>query len=331
MSFRPLEPTDRPLVEKLLGENPFKEDQVVFQKLDRELLTQFHGQRILDRVGNATSPVFVFESAGRSALAGFRPSVYHTNFFGIPVVSIDPLIIYNLESGEKATCLREVGSLLEARVKPSILWSKCDESEGDLVRCFAELGGEYCGTSVRMSQWMRAVESPERVDGITIRKAGEADRKTLGAVAGDSHRHSHFFRDPFLPKERTADLFPSYLEGCIRKDPYRCLVAEDEEGRVIGFSLLLCSDPEDQKRRIGRSVGIIDFIAVAPGIQRKGIGKTLLKHSFDEFHERGYELVELKTMLDNRQAIGFYQKYGFRILSTEMLFSFKSGSGGLGR
>jgi ribosomal protein S18 acetylase RimI-like enzyme len=282
-------------------------------------------------VENAESPVFVFESGGRSALAGFHPSSYHTDFFGISVVSIDPLIFYNLESREKVTCLREIGFLLETRVKPSIVWSRCDESEGDLVRCFAEFGGEYCGTSVRMSQWMNAVKCPEVVDGISVREAEDADRKTLGAVAENSHRHSHFFRDPFLPKERTAELFPSYLEGCIGKDPYTCLVAEDEEGRAIGFSLLLCPNPDGQKRRIGRSVGIIDFIAVEPGTQRKGIGKILLARSFEEFHERGYELVELKTMLDNRQAIGFYQRYGFRVLTTEMLFSFRSGWGGVGK
>lgn len=331
MSLRPLEPNDRDSIDRLLRDNPFKDDQVLFQKLDRDLLAQFHCSGLLDRVENADSPVFVYSSGEKTALVGFRPSPYHTDFFGMPVVSIDPLIFYNLGSVEKAACLADLGSLLRAGVKPGVVWSKCDESEGDLVRCFAETGGEYCGTSVRMSQWMSAVELPESVDGIVVKKAEDGDRKTLGRVAAGSHKHSHFFRDPFLPKERVAELFPTYLVGCMNREPYTCLVAEEGGGRTIGFSLLLCPNPDSQRRRIGRSVGIIDFIAVDPDTQRKGIGKTLLTHSLDELHRRGYELVELKTMLDNRQAIGFYQKYGFRILTTEMLFSFRGGRVGAER
>jgi len=320
MSLRPLQPEERKRVERLLDRNPFKEDQLRFQSLDREKLVRFHADKILRQAGGGESAVFIAENDGRTGLIGFHPSPFHSLFFGKSVFSIEPVITYAMTGREKLEFLREVQSRLEKEFSPEIVWFKCDEAEGEWVRLLSLLGGEYCGASIRMSLWLGKRQCPNLSQDIVIREAKATDVASLKEVAGLSHQRSHFFRDPHLPHVRKAELFPHYLEDCLERTRFPCLLAEDGWGKTLGFSLLIT--PRGQEETIGRRIGIVDFIAVMPEAQGKGVGKSLLTESLSVLERKGFELAELKTMLENRRAIGFYQRYGFRILSSEMHFSF---------
>ena len=72
---------------------------------------------------------------------------------------------------------------------------------------------------------------------------------------------------------------------------------------------------------MGRRIGIVDFTAVNEERQGAGVGGRLLRESLARLFAAGYEWVELKTMLDNLQAVSFYEKNGFRLISAEMYFS----------
>jgi ribosomal protein S18 acetylase RimI-like enzyme len=320
MLMHPLSPADRPLLEDLVRGNPFKETQLSFQGMDPEKLVAFHTSRILEQASHPDYPVWVWESGGRTSVWGISPSETHSTFFGIPVFSIEPVLSYKLRPQEKRDILGQIGEILETK-GARVVWAKCDENEGDLVRCYASLGAEYCGTTLRMSRRLAPLESGGSASGLRVRPAREEDLEGLKGLAASSHHHSHFFRDPALPRDRKRDVFPSYLERCYGQENRPLMVAEDDAG-LAGFSLLLC--PARQMERLGQTIGIVDFIAVDQTRQGQGIGARLLAESFSTLMERGYRHVELKTMLDNIQGVAFYQKFGFRILSAEINFSIGS-------
>jgi ribosomal protein S18 acetylase RimI-like enzyme len=159
---------------------------------------------------------------------------------------------------------------------------------------------------------------------VRLRAAEPEDLHPLMEMARQSHHFSHFFRDPYLPKEAKREIFSAYLARSFGQENRPILVAEDEQGGLTGFSLLLC--PAKQEERIGQTVGIVDFMVVKEETKGQGIGGQLLTASFAELMARGYRYVELKTMLENIPALNFYQRHGLRILSAEMHFSFGGGA-----
>ncbi len=321
MPLRLLTPSDRPLLEKLLAGNPFKGSQIQFQKLDADKLVAFHSASILSQASDPESPVWIFERGGHLGLVGIRKSDIHSSFFGLPVFSIEPVISYLLRADEKRELVCSIGDILESK-GARVVWGKCDENEGDLPKCFFQVGADYCGTTIRMSRWMDTSQTASHSEGIRIREVTREDLPALRRIAAEGHTHSHFLRDPNLPEERKLEVFPAYMTRCFGQTNRPFLTAEDERGELLGFSLLLC--PSNQMERLGQTIGIVDFIVIHPEARNRGVGSSLLGASYTVLRDHGYNLIELKTMLDNLNAITFYQKHGFRILSAEMNFSIGS-------
>lgn len=318
MRIRPLEAADADTIGRLLRENPYKQAQIAFQKLDADRLAGFHRDRSMRRAGSQIAPIWVCQGAAGWGAIGVSKVESHSAFFDILAFSIDFCLTYRLSSPEKKMLVAEAVRWADIQ-GATVLWARTDEEEPGLPGVLCAAGAEYCGSSVRLCTWYAGQKAGSPVEGIRVRAAVELDREALRRVAGASHEHSHFFRDPFLPEEKKQELFPRYLEKSMGQANRPLLVAESESGELLGFSLLLC--PEGQEEQMGRRVGIVDFIAVHPNAQGQGVGRVLLNASFDALAARGYLCVELKTMMDNLNALAFYQKYGFRPVSVEMHFS----------
>lgn len=57
--------------------------------------------------------------------------------------------------------------------------------------------------------------------------------------------------------------------------------------------------------------GIITSIAVDPAYRRKGVGKTLVTHTFNHLKSIGIHDLELKVRIMNRAGICFWKSLGF--------------------
>lgn len=318
MRLRPLENDDLSRIENLLQENPFKQDQIAFQQLDSAKLVSFHLKRLMERVDHPKTPIFMAESDIGIGLFGYRENEKHSDLFGKLVFTLDSVISYKLERTSVLKALESLQSMMFAQGADTI-WGQCEEADTNLVQSFGRAGADYCGTSLRMSLWLQNFRFESSPGQVSIRPAVAGDSEELRAIALRSHRHSRFFRDPNLPEDKKKELFPDYLASSLGADRRPCLVAVDDNGRLKGFSLLLC--PQGQEESLGRRIGIVDFIAVDPERQGGGVGGALLIESLRLLKEEGYELAELKTQLGNWGAIGFYNRWGFRAISAETHFS----------
>ena len=87
-----------------------------------------------------------------------------------------------------------------------------------------------------------------------------------------------------------------------------CLVAENEaSGRIVGFAL----GSMMEKPRSAWTYGWIEWLAVAPRYQRKGIAARLIRQLTNLFIERDARMVLVDTDEDNTKALAFFRKVGF--------------------
>ncbi len=98
------------------------------------------------------------------------------------------------------------------------------------------------------------------------------------------------------------------------------LVAEDEEGEIVGFVYGYFKDvPEDvlERWKVGK-VAQVELIAVHPGHRGKGVGRKLLSKLLERFREAGADMVLVNCPTSAVEAKGLYEEMGFDVRSCQM-------------
>lgn len=103
--------------------------------------------------------------------------------------------------------------------------------------------------------------------------------------------------------EKIAHIVPwpeQVLIDCL-KVGYTSWVVENEEGRIVGFSIM--SFAKDECHLLN--------ICVDPNYQHKGYGRKLLRHLFFVARKKGAVTFYLEVRVSNRPAILLYEDEGF--------------------
>ena len=100
----------------------------------------------------------------------------------------------------------------------------------------------------------------------------------------------------------------AYMGWLWRRDPEGIRVAK-VDGKVVGF---VAGDSGWFSKRAQKIVGAIHEIAVLPEYQGLGIGKALMERILEYFRNKGLDSVELWVGDENRRAMEFYEKLGFK-------------------
>lgn len=140
----------------------------------------------------------------------------------------------------------------------------------------------------------------------TVRPAGHADGeamlKLLPRVAAFD-----------IPDSRTPEHLWMHDTALLRKwlagetDNCRVHVAEDDAGSIVGIAMvslrpeLLSLEPSAH----------LEAIAVAEGMEGRGIGKLLITAAEDDAHSLGARTMTLHVFAKNHRARGFYERTGY--------------------
>ncbi|WP_320202203.1 GNAT family N-acetyltransferase [Agrobacterium sp. rho-13.3] len=99
-----------------------------------------------------------------------------------------------------------------------------------------------------------------------------------------------------------------------REDNIKCTVAENAEGRIIGFQSLTYARP-DNPYGVAEGWGIIGT-HVSPSAARQGVGSALFSATLEAAKAAGLENIDASIGADNVLGQGYYEAMGFRTYRT---------------
>ncbi len=106
-----------------------------------------------------------------------------------------------------------------------------------------------------------------------------------------------------LPQAEAERLF-ARMQGY----PDYAIYVAVHEGEVIGtFSLLVM----DNLAHMGAPSAVIEDVAVAPGLQRRGVGRQMMEHALRLAREKGCYKAMLSSNLKRGHAHAFYESLDF--------------------
>lgn len=143
----------------------------------------------------------------------------------------------------------------------------------------------------------------------TIRSSIPDDCPAVAAIAENSFRWSRFHRDPFILETKANLIKRRWTENFFSGQRGQSLLVAEENGQIHGFLLALETEREH----------IIDLIAVAPEGQGRGIGQALVHHFLIRAREKS-KMAAVGTQAANIPSVRLYEKLGFRLQSSEVVF-----------
>jgi ribosomal protein S18 acetylase RimI-like enzyme len=141
-----------------------------------------------------------------------------------------------------------------------------------------------------------------------IRAARGADRAfILGLVP----RFVAFELPPWRDRDESAEGVRRDIEKHLddRPEASHLFVAETEAGAAAGFLHLL----QTVDFFTGAANCHISDLAVAPGMEGRGIGARLLEHAEDWARQRGCRFVTLGVFPGNARARALYERHGYGV------------------
>jgi len=305
---------------------PFKQYQAAFQGTPRDRLAAYHLAQAAGEWAREEPEAAWFavgEVTGRLhrtptlAFAKLARSPWHCEILDRELYRLRPFLYRPDSVHALGGLLRRVlgefrragGELLEVRV---------DASDLDAENALAAAGFHPLGTSVKLSAGRPHLRagSANRVSGLRIEPIQEADLGPVSDIVRGAHVTSHFFNEPTLDAERVREMFVRWVERCARGLAERVLVARLGE-QPVGFVTVMLNRAIAEY--IGKHIGVIDFVAVHPIAQGKGIGSELLREGLRRLGDTA-EMFEVRTELDNFPAIRTYTKLGFQLTSADRVW-----------
>ncbi len=209
-----------------------------------------------------------------------------------------------------------------AVVPPYLLEAKADVEDALSLEVLGDMGFRVVGCTVKLSARKPAIDTALRqsysrgkLDAGQVRAATPSDLPRLQDLIAASHVHSHFFSGPFPGRDLGRILFRAWIADCLASAAYRVWVLEEQDG-VAGFVSFLRSAALAEI--VGGPVGIVDFLAVDPERQGRGLGQHLLVQALAEL-AKDCNLLELRTALQNLSAQRLYERFGFRMVGADYM------------
>lgn len=135
--------------------------------------------------------------------------------------------------------------------------------------------------------------------------------KELYALALESGKYSRFKQDNRLQKDKFEELYSLWIEKSCLDNETKIFVSKSD-CTINGFITV----------SIKNKIGKIGLIAVDSSMQGKGIGNKLLAISEDYLALNSVDTIIVPTQKNNKPAMTFYEKMGFKELEVQNIYHF---------
>ncbi|MDZ7730707.1 MAG: GNAT family N-acetyltransferase [Natrialbaceae archaeon] len=142
-----------------------------------------------------------------------------------------------------------------------------------------------------------------------IREATGEDVDAIRAIARDSlsSAYTDFLDGETIERAVTEWYDDDFREKLDRQDTY--VFAVEDDGDLIGFA-------ECEVVGERQIVGKINWLHIAPGNRRRGIGVRLLVRAREELHQLGADQVKAFTLAENAGGNAFFANHGLEHVGT---------------
>ena len=151
--------------------------------------------------------------------------------------------------------------------------------------------------------------------GIQVRSARADDNEAIRAIYNLEVTTSTITFD-IMP--RTSAEQQEWLAA--RSGALACLVAEDDEGRVVGFAAL-----SHYRERPAYATTVEDSVYVDRGAQGRGVGRALLSAVVDVARAHGFHTVVARVVDGHEASIALHRACGFEPVGVEREIGRKFG------
>jgi ribosomal protein S18 acetylase RimI-like enzyme len=142
---------------------------------------------------------------------------------------------------------------------------------------------------------------------VKVRLATRDDVPSLVALFHELDRMQADWR-VFTPRPGFYDEVGQNYEEAMRTPDAVVLVAEDDEGEVVGMAF---GEAHTPSRFSDERAFEISGVVVRAGYRGRGVGHELVREAGRFAHDRGIEWIELKTFAPNQGAMAFWEGLGF--------------------
>lgn len=140
--------------------------------------------------------------------------------------------------------------------------------------------------------------------------------KIRDAAAGDVAQMSEFLQQLSAMGKRLSRSDEEYVLANYVNDPdkIRCVVAEDDDGSILGFQSLKKAI-EGNIYDVTPGWGIIGT-HIRPSAARRGVGRALFEAMRQTAKEAGLKKIDASIGDDNEEGLAYYEAMGFRSYRT---------------
>jgi ribosomal protein S18 acetylase RimI-like enzyme len=319
MHIKVIQEIETDLIDKI-KEQSFKGYQYHYQHIDIEALKMFHLRNIIGKAGQGNLyGLYDSKQDDPCMLWGLVHNSFHSEVFEIPTFNVAPLFVF-----DTPTAPIDSTAILQGRSERALLECKVDVEDIRTLEYLQLSGFTLAGCTMKLSALNDAVDR-RIIDAYTLknqtsrvmRPAAAVDLPALEELIARTHKHSHYFNGSVPGREKGTDLFRQWIKRCFHSGQYDILVAERESEDVpAGFVSYYQTGALESVA--GGRIGVIDFIAVHPDCQGKGLGQWLLASALDAM-KRDCVFFEMRTALENYGAQYLYNKFGFRHVSSDYI------------
>jgi ribosomal protein S18 acetylase RimI-like enzyme len=139
------------------------------------------------------------------------------------------------------------------------------------------------------------------------------ENEDLLNISKKSFLYSRFFNDPYLPKEKSQNIYLQWTKNSFNKLEKYFVITKINE-KIAGYILF--------SMNLVNSFAIIELIAVDEKFRGKGIGKSLMTGLENFTYEKGVKVIRVGTQVDNISAIRFYNTCGFKYLNCNSIYHY---------
>lgn len=134
-------------------------------------------------------------------------------------------------------------------------------------------------------------------------------------ISRNSYKHSRFFNDPYLNKEKARDVYGHWVQSCfLSENKYfiTCYI----DSKIVGY-ILFSLDCKS-------NASIIELISVKEGMENRSIGKEMMMYleKYIYNNHKDIKYIKVGTQSNNINAINFYVRNGFRVKEIRSIYHY---------